>query len=103
MQAGHWDKKILIVISDGGDNASKHTLADVSAMAERSNVVIYTIGIFSDGDNDANHRVLKRLAETTGGEWFFPAQPTELACRFPNIIAHDIRNQPADRLTCPAT
>ena len=92
MQAGHWDKKVLVVISDGGDNASKHTLADITTLAERSNAVIYTIGIFSDNDPDANPGVLRRLAEMSGGESFFPKQLTELT-PISEHIAHDIRNQ----------
>jgi Ca-activated chloride channel family protein len=90
--AGHWEKKVLVVISDGGDNASKHTLADITAMAERSNAVIYTIGIYSDNDAEAKPGVLRRLAETTGGESFFPKQLTELT-PISAHIAHDIRNQ----------
>ena len=92
IQAGDWDKKVLVVISDGGDNASKHTLADITTMAERSNAVIYTIGIFSDSNPDANPGVLRQLAETTGGESFFPKQLTELTL-ISEHIAHDIRNQ----------
>jgi len=92
LKAGHWDKKVLIVISDGGDNASKHTLAEISDLAERSNAVIYTIGIFSGESTDANPGVLRKLAETTGGEWFFPMQLTQLM-PVSEHIADDIRNQ----------
>jgi len=92
LDAGHWDKKVLVVISDGGDNASANTLADVTTMAERSNAVIYTIGMFTENDPDANPGVLKRLAEATGGEAFFPKQfdQIEEICRH---IAGDIRSQ----------
>lgn len=92
VQAGHWDKKVLVVVSDGGDNASTNTLAGITAMAERSNAVIYTIGIFTEDDPDANPGVLKRLAETTGGESYFPKQLTEIP-PISEHIAHDIRSQ----------
>jgi hypothetical protein len=50
------------------------------------------VGIFDKDDPDAKPRVLKRLAESTGGEAFFPKQLGEIApiC---DHIAHDIRNQ----------
>jgi len=92
LKQGDWDKKVLVVISDGGDNASTNTLAGIMRMAEQSSALIYTIGVFSDSDPDKNPGVLKRLAEVTGGEAFLPKQFTEV----PNICAHiaeDIRNQ----------
>ena len=62
------DKKALIVISDGGDNASSHTPAEVIRLAEKSSTIIYTIGII----DDRKPPVLRRLARATGGEAFFP-------------------------------
>jgi Ca-activated chloride channel homolog len=92
MKMGDRDKKVLIVVSDGGDNASKHKLAEIMAMAEKSNAIIYTIGIFDDQDLDRNPGVLKRLAKQTGGEAFLPESLNEVApiCE---RIARDIRNQ----------
>jgi len=92
LKRGHWDKKVLVVISDGGDNASRHTLAEVTALAEESSAVIYTIGMFTSDDAEADPGVLKRLAKATGGEAFFPKQFSEAG----DICAHiagDIRNQ----------
>ena len=63
LKQGDRDKKVLIVVSDGGDNASKHKLAEIMALAVQSNAIIYTIGIFDDQDADRNPAVLKRLAE----------------------------------------
>jgi VWFA-related protein len=65
-------RKVLIVMSDGGDNASSATLDEVLARARRSNATIYTIGLFDNDDPDANPRVLKALAAATGGERFMP-------------------------------
>ena len=75
MQAGSRDKKVLIVISDGGDNASAHSLAEVLKIAERSSALVYTIGIFDPDDEDRNPDVLRRLARATGGDAFLP-RPT---------------------------
>jgi VWFA-related protein len=91
-QAGSRDKKVLIVLSDGGDNVSAHSLAEVMKLAERSSAIIYTIGVFDEDDPDRNPGVLKRLAQATGGEAFFPAQLDEVVtiCQ---RIARDIRHQ----------
>jgi Ca-activated chloride channel family protein len=85
------DKKALIVISDGGDNASTHTLEQVMADATNSDVVIYTIGLFGKYEEETNPAFLKQLAEITGGEAFRPAKPSQAAghCK---RIAQTIRN-----------
>ena len=71
LKAGNRDKKALVVISDGADNASAQSLAEVLETAERSSAIIYTVGLFAPDDQDANPRVLQRL-QATGGEAFFP-------------------------------
>jgi len=84
-------RKILIAISDGGDNASRANLDRVLARARASNATIYTIGMFSNDDPDKNPGVLKSLAQTTGGERFLPrsAGPLISACE---RIAREIRS-----------
>jgi Ca-activated chloride channel homolog len=92
LKLGSLDKKVLILISDGGDDASKHTLAQVIDMAKHSAAIIYAIGIFDEQDGDQNPSVLKRFAKETGGEAFFPESSKEIApiCE---EIARDIRSQ----------
>jgi VWFA-related protein len=92
LRQGNRDRKALIVISDGGDNASKHKLAEIMTVAGQPDVTIYTIGIFDDGNGDSNPHVLKQLASNTGGEAFFPESSKDVLpiCE---RIAHDIRNQ----------
>jgi VWFA-related protein len=92
LQAGTREKKVLIVISDGGDNASAHTLDEVLRMAGQSTILVYAIGIFDEVDRDRKPGVLRRLAEATGGEAFFPSQTSE-AVAICERIARDIRNQ----------
>jgi VWFA-related protein len=92
LQQGNCDKKVLVVISDGGDNASKHTLAQVIEMARHSGAIIYAIGIFDEQDGDQNPGVLKQFAKETGGEAFFPESSKELAV-ICERISRDIRNQ----------
>jgi VWFA-related protein len=92
LKKGNRDKKVLIIISDGGDNASKHKLAEIVAMVGQPDAIIYTIGIFDEQDPDRNPGVLKRLAKDTGGEAFLPESLKDVTpiCE---KIAHDIRNQ----------
>jgi Ca-activated chloride channel family protein len=92
LQESNRDKKVLIVISDGGDNASKLNLDRVLKMAEESSAIIYTIGIFDPDDPDRNPKVLRRLSQETGGEAFFPLQPRE-SLEICQRIARDIRDQ----------
>lgn len=92
LRAGTSEKKVLLVISDGADNASRHTLQEVLDLALRLNAAIYTIGVFDEADPDRNPRVLRKLADTTGGEAFLPSPAQDLAaiCR---RIASGIRRQ----------
>jgi len=92
LREGSAEKKVLLLISDGGDNASRHSFAQVQRAAEESNTMIYAIGLFDPTDADQNPGVLKRLAQITGGRAYFPATDQEVVelCR---RIAADIRHQ----------
>jgi Ca-activated chloride channel family protein len=93
LKLGTHNKKVLIVISDGGDNASsQENLKQIMTKTVESNAVIYTIGLFDESDRDRNPSVLKQLARATGGEFF---QPETIADVIPICahIARDIRSQ----------
>ena len=92
LQKGKWDKKVLVVVSDGGDNASKRNLAQVMSMVNQSSAVIYTMGIFDENDEDRNPRVLSQLSRASGGEAFFP-KTLQGILPICEQIAHDIRSQ----------
>lgn len=92
LEDGSRDKKVLIVISDGGDNASKHRLPEILKLAQHSKALIYTIGLFDPDDPDRNPRVLRRLADATGGEAYLPRQTQEVISLCERI-ARDIRHQ----------
>ncbi len=92
LRTGTREKKALVVISDGGDNASRRTLPDILKLAAESSAIIYTVGIFDSEDPDRNTGVLRNLARATGGEAFFPSETADVVpiCQG---IARDIRNQ----------
>jgi Ca-activated chloride channel homolog len=89
-------RKILILISDGDDNLSLETLNGTLEMAQKSDVTIYTISTNSSGffgiTAPKADKVLKRLAEDTGGRAFFPFKAEDLAESFQDISA-ELRSQ----------
>jgi Ca-activated chloride channel family protein len=90
LELGTRGRKALIVISDGGDNASQHKRQKMLDMVEGNTASVYTIGLFDADDPDRNPGILKRLAKSSGGEAYFPesASRMESVCRG---IAEDIR------------
>lgn len=90
LEHGTRDRKALIVISDGGDNASEQTLAAVLDRARRTNAVIYSVTFFDPDNRDARLQVLKALARETGGR-VFTAKRSEDVMRSFAQIAQGIR------------
>lgn len=91
LRLGHWDKKALIIVSDGGDNASQYQHSDVLALARRSQAAIYSIGLVGAAEEE-NPGVLRRLCKDTGGIAFFP-EARESVRDVSVRIAHDLREQ----------
>jgi Ca-activated chloride channel family protein len=84
---------VLVIVSDGGDNASRRTLAEVLALARHSDVVIYAIGLLGDQlgeEEDAG--VLKRLCRDTGGAAYFPRTLAEVGA-VSTAVADSLREQ----------
>jgi Ca-activated chloride channel family protein len=94
LQGGHTNRRVLVVVSDGGDNASRATYAEVLATAHRSDAVIYAIGLLGAAsmEDEENAGVLKRLCRDTGGTASFPRTLEEI--RAVSIeIARSVREQ----------
>ena len=72
------DRKALIVISDGGENASHRTITNVLEGEARSTAIMYTIGLFYEDDADSNPGILKEIARATGGECYLPKDSPEI-------------------------
>jgi Ca-activated chloride channel family protein len=93
VERGTRPRKALVLISDGGDNASRSTLDDVLKQAQRSSVTIFTIGLFGDDDLDRNPGVLKSIARSTGGARFLPPAGSPAALlRACERIARELRS-----------
>jgi VWFA-related protein len=85
-------RRAIIIVTDGDDNQSNYTRDQALEMAQKADVVIYTIStndskIESDGD-----KVLKYYAAETGGRAFFPFRVEDLEQSFENI-ANELRHQ----------
>ncbi len=88
---GKREKKALIIISDGGDNASRHKFSDVLTMARQTHALIYSIGLVGSSEEE-NPRALERLCKETGGIAFFP-QAGQNISEMAKAIARDLREQ----------
>lgn len=91
-QLGRWNKRALILVSDGGDNASHYNFSQVLKMARTSHAVIYAIGLLSESGQEENPKILRRLCRDTGGIAFFPG-PHESIATITQEIARDLRSQ----------
>lgn len=88
---GHHPRRVLVVVGDGGDNASMKTYDEVLKEAQASNAAIYTVGIIDPLERDANPGLLRRLANATGGASFFPGSVDDVD-EVLQKIADDIRH-----------
>ena len=91
-QPMHKFRRAIIVLSDGEDNQSRYSRDQALEMAQKADVVIYSIStnisrISTDGD-----KVLKYFAAETGGITFFPFKVQDLSQSFENI-ANELRHQ----------
>jgi Ca-activated chloride channel homolog len=91
-QPKHKFRRALVILSDGDDNQSRMSRDQALEMAQKADVVVYTIStnitrVETDGD-----KVLKYFAAETGGQAFFPFKVEDLSQSFENI-ANELRHQ----------
>jgi len=92
LQYGHLEKKALLIISDGGDNASHLKYSQVLAQARQSEALIYSIALVGSDNEEENPGLLRRLCKDTGGIAYFP-RPGESVTDVSTQIARDLREQ----------
>jgi Ca-activated chloride channel homolog len=68
LQTGKPVQRILLLISDGEDTGSLHPLADAISVAQRSDIQIYAVSVHPSRQSPAGDKVLKQLADSTGGQ-----------------------------------
>src|SRR5271167_732431 len=87
------EKKVLLVVTDGEDNASHESLEQaIRRLQEENGPTVYTIGLLQEEHSKRARRALREMAEETGGQAFFPQGLGEVDS-ITQQIAHDIRNQ----------
>ena len=89
---GSHERRVVIVLSDGGDNASRATFDELLKKVQASNVVIYTIALIDPIALGHNAGALRRLAKVTGGLAFEPKTRDVIGNAF-RTIAADIRSR----------
>ena len=95
VKKGGKDKKVLLVVTDGEDNTSHSSLEKTIREVQKTNTVIYTIGLLSEeSKKNAKRakRALEQIAQASGGLSYFPenVEDVHTICE---QVAHDIRNQ----------
>ena len=90
-------RQAIIVLSDGEDTSSLVTFDQVLELTKDTNVTIYTISLRREAGCRSKHfseaeHVLKKLAEETGGQWFFPGHIDELESTYERI-AKELKSQ----------
>ena len=87
------DKKVILVVTDGEDNASRESLEQaVRRLQAENGPTVYTIGLLGTEKQRRARRALATIAEDTGGVSFFPKDLSEVDA-ITQEVAHDIRNQ----------
>ncbi len=94
-EKGKKDKRVLLVVTDGNDNASMMSLENLVTAAQDAETIIYAIGLLSEEERreaTKAKRALQALAEATGGQAFFPKELSEVES-ITHRVARDLRNQ----------
>ncbi|HZR58721.1 MAG TPA: VWA domain-containing protein [Terriglobales bacterium] len=86
-------KRVLFVVTDGEDNASRDTLEEaVKRLSGENGPTVYAIGLLGEEKQRRARRAIQTLAERTGGIAFLPRTLGEVD-DISRTVAHDIRNQ----------
>src|SRR5260370_12283142 len=91
-QPKHKFRRAIVIVSDGDDNQSQYTPDQALEMAQKSDVVLYSISTNITKIETDSDKVLKYYAAETGGKAFFPFKVEDLEQSFDNI-ANELRHQ----------
>lgn len=91
LESARHTRQVLIVVSDGDDNASRATRDEVLRSLRESDATVYTVALIDPLVRDGDTRLLRRLARSTGGEAYEPRRVEDMPEAFERI-AKDIRS-----------
>ena len=96
MRQAKYEKKALLIISDGGDNRSRYTEGEIKSLVKEADVLIYAIGIydsyFQTEEERLGPQLLDDIAQITGGRAFTVENPNDLE-DVATKIGVELRNQ----------
>jgi Ca-activated chloride channel homolog len=84
VKEGRHDKRAILIVSDGQDNASRYNYGELKKLLKEADVQVYCIGILEEGADAGSvldrqgQLILEELSRTTGGMAFFPSSYSEL-------------------------
>lgn len=90
MNAAAHTRQVLVIVSDGSDNASDAGLEDTLTRIQSSSAMIYSVVMHDPVGRDGNPRLLRRISELTGGEAFVTRELDDIPEALEHI-ARDIR------------
>ena len=90
-------RKLIILISDGDDTASRYSLAHALTTVQKNDAVIYAISINRTGnaksaDRERGDKAIKQMVDETGGRAYFPTKLSDLSAEF-RKIEDELRSQ----------
>ena len=85
-------KKAILLITDGVDNSSTHTLSEAIEAAKRTHVAVYAVGLLSAFGGEKAEDSLVRISEASGGRAYFPLTVEEARANMERV-ARDLREQ----------
>ena len=89
--SGRHTRQVILLVSDGGDNASATSIDKALKLAHESDAAVYTVSLSDSQSHDADPGFLKKLSRSSGGESFTPKRPDQVPQVFEEI-ARDIRS-----------
>ena len=87
-----WDRRALLIVTDGKDNASETTNAEIAREAERSETTAFGIGLFAGEGASQGRKELETITQRTGGVAYFPTDAEHVADAAVDL-ARQIRQQ----------
>lgn len=92
LTAGRPVRRAIIMVSDGDDNQSRVTREEAIEMAQRAEVIVYTISTNVSGNEQRGDKILQLISEQTGGRYFAPFKIEDVANAF-SEIQDELRSQ----------
>jgi Ca-activated chloride channel homolog len=96
MRKARYQRKALVIISDGGDNRSRYSEKDVKSLIKEADVLVYSIGVFDREfqtlEERLGHQLLTDISDLTGASAYTLDNPQYLPA-IAQHVANELRNQ----------